>query len=94
MTSTYLKLNSNKTELLLIGTPSILSKNTISSISIVDDVIPVSKKVKSLGVILDSTLSFSNHINNISRTAFFHLRNISRLRTALSQHSTEVLVNT
>ena len=93
MTQNYLKLNSNKTEVLLIGTTTTLQKNDIASVSVGDDVIPVSKHVKSLGVILDSTLSFSNHISNVCRTAFFHLRNISRLRPALTQHSAEVLVN-
>lgn len=94
MTTNYLQINSNKTEVLLIGTPSILSKSNLSSVSIGEDVIPVSKQVKSLGVTLDSNFSFSNHINNVCRTAYFHLRNISRLRPSLSQHSTEVLVNT
>ena len=40
------------------------------------------------------TVPFSNHINNVCRTAYFYLRNNSRLRPALSQHSTQVLVNT
>ncbi len=34
-----------------------------------------------------------SHISNISRSAFFHSRNIARLRSSLSQHSTEVPIH-
>ncbi|KAK5910719.1 hypothetical protein CgunFtcFv8_004957 [Champsocephalus gunnari] len=93
MSRNFLKLKGSKTEALLVGTKTTLSKTSSSPASnlIIDGYsIPFSGQVKSLGVILDSSLSFSPHINNIARTAFFH---ISRLRPSLSQSNTEVLVN-
>ncbi len=33
-----------------------------------------SSTVKNLGVILDSNLTFENHISHVTKTAFFHLK--------------------
>ena len=52
-----------------------------------------SSSVKSLGVIIDPDLSFDTHITNITRTAFLHLRNIAKLRNALSLQDAEKLVH-
>ena len=40
--------------------------------------------VRNLGVISDQELSFNSHVKQISRTAFFHLRNIAQIQHILS----------
>ncbi len=52
-----------------------------------------SSTVKSRGVILDSNLSFENHISHVTKTAFFHLRNIAKLQNKLTVSDAERLVH-
>ena len=39
--------------------------------------------VKNLGVIIDDELSFTSHINHVTKVGFFHLRNIAQIRSYL-----------
>ncbi len=78
MTSNFLLLNSDKTEILLVG-PKNSTQNILDHNLQLDGCTVTSSTVKNLGVILDSNLSFENHISNVTKTAFFHLRNISKL---------------
>ncbi|TWW65029.1 Ankyrin repeat and SOCS box protein 13 [Takifugu flavidus] len=52
-----------------------------------------SHSVRNLGVTFDQNLSFNSHIKLVSRSAFFHLRNITRIRKLLTQHDAEKLVH-
>ncbi|XP_028432891.1 uncharacterized protein LOC114554976 [Perca flavescens] len=92
MTDNFLQLNSSKTEGLLIGTPHQLRSSTLTVYSFAGHDIPLTSPIINLGVRFDPHLSFNTHIQFICKTAFFHLRNISKLRPFLSLSDAEKLV--
>ena len=49
-------------------------------------------QVKNLGVIFDQVMSMRQHVNYTSRTARFHLRNISRIRRYITEESCKLVV--
>ncbi len=52
-----------------------------------------SSSVRNLGVLFDSNLSFDSHVSSIYKTAFFHHKNISKLRPMLSMSNAEMLIH-
>ncbi|XP_010776898.1 uncharacterized protein [Notothenia coriiceps] len=52
-----------------------------------------STEVRNLGVILDTTLSFQAHIKSVTKSAFYHLKNIARIQPSLSDSVAETLVH-
>ncbi len=44
-------------------------------------------------MLFDSNLSFESHVSSICKTAFFHLKNISKLRPMLSTSNAEILIH-
>ncbi|KAL2088141.1 hypothetical protein ACEWY4_016969 [Coilia grayii] len=86
----FLKLNESKTELLLIG-PKDKREALLPSLGNLNQY--VREQVTSLGVILDSDLSLKPHINKVTKTAYFHLRNIAKVRPFLTKKDAEKLVH-
>ncbi|XP_075933638.1 uncharacterized protein LOC142933414 [Anarhichas minor] len=93
MQQNFLKLNCNKSEILIIGPNSLTRSAQPFSLNIDGSIVTPSTQARNLGIILDPTLSFLPHANHITKTAFFHLRNIARLRPSLSSATTEILIH-
>ena len=53
----------------------------------------IKPEVTSLGVVLDSDLNFNSHIKKVTKTAFFHLRNIAKVRPFINQNDAEKCVH-
>ncbi len=80
MTNNFLLLNSEKTEVLIIGPKNHKSNNLEHCLTIDGCSVDSSSSVGNLGVLFDSNLSFDSHVSSICKTAFFHLKYISKLR--------------
>lgn len=93
MQNNFLKLNTEKTEILLVGPKSMLTKPYTFTLNIDDSPVHSTATVKNLGITFDSTLSFDHHIKSVTKTAFFHLRNIARLRPFLPVSDAQTLVH-
>ena len=88
-----LLMNDGKTEFIIIGTKQQLAKVNIDNITIAETNVKPISVAKNLGVWLDSSLSMSTHINKLCSAAFYHLRNIKRIRKYLSRESATILVH-
>ena len=86
-----LKLNKDKTELLVISKH--LPVPTVQEISVVSETICSSQKARNIGVTFDNHFLFNDHIASICKSSFYHLRNISYIRKCLSSTTTEILVH-
>ena len=93
MTQNMLQLNESKTDVILFGTKNILGALDRPSINIGDAVISNSDSVRNLGCVQDSELKLDMHVNQICRSAYYHLRNISKIRRYLPLDVTEQLVH-
>ena len=95
MTNNLLKLNEDKTELIIVTTNySIKEKQNIISLNIGGHTIdPSDDHPKNLGVIFDSTCSLSQHVANTCKTINFNLYSIGKVRKYLDQNTTEMMVN-
>ena len=87
------KLNDNKAEFLIIGTPQQPEKIDIMSICVGNSDIHPVPTARNLGSWFDSRLSMSKHITKICASSFFYLYKIRRIRNYLSQTSTETLIH-
>ncbi len=92
MTRNSLKLNDDKTELIIFQ-PRRSTTTDNQSLVINQNNISSSKEVKNLGVILDSTMSLRQQINSICKASYGQLRLIYQIRKYLNNAATTSLVH-
>ena len=93
-TANMLRLNDNKTELMLVTSRRIKHLHNLpTSITIGNAQIPFKQSVMNLGFKLDCHLTMNAHVSNIARTCYFELRRLASIRRFLTSTATATLVS-
>ena len=87
-----LKMNSDKTEFILIGSRQQLQKCHSKQININSENIAKSETIKYLGAWIDSNLSFKKHITERCKMAMWNLQKLKHIRKFLNQETCHTLV--
>uniref|UniRef100_A0A3B3CU78 Reverse transcriptase domain-containing protein n=1 Tax=Oryzias melastigma TaxID=30732 RepID=A0A3B3CU78_ORYME len=90
MAANFLKLNKDKTEIMIIGPEADRERARLKCQNFGMD---VTSSAKNLGVVFDADLNFKQHILNVTKTAFFHLKNIAKVLPFLTRSSAEILIH-
>lgn len=90
MCQNFLQLNKDKTEIIVFGAKKERLRVTqhLHSLSL-----KTSNKTTNLRVIMDSDLHFDSHIKSVTKLAYYHLKNVARLRGLMSAQDLEKLVH-
>ena len=91
MLSNMLKLNDDKTEVILFQ-PKYKSRQFEFNVVVGDQYFQPSTLVRNLGVFFDDYLTMVKNVNSICRTCYMHLRNIGHIRRCLTIDATKQLV--
>ena len=89
----HLLINPDKTKLLLFGTRQLVSKLTDVTVPFLGQQLRPVSSAKDLGVILDSGLTFNDHILSLSSSLLFSLCQISRIRHLFSKEVLYITIN-
>ena len=80
MSLNKLKLNDDKTELLVIGSGNLSASQLPSFTGTDGSVIQPSRSARNIGVFFDNKLNMERQVSAICKSVFLYIRNISRIR--------------
>ena len=93
-TVNMLKLNDNKTELMLATSKRNKHLHGLpTSITIGNAQFPFKQSVKNFGFTLDCHLTMNSHVSKIARTYYIELRRLASIRRFLTSTATATLVS-
>ena len=89
----FMKINPDKTELLLFYPPSLEKEVLIKGVMFEDQCIRFSESVKNVGVYLDKHLKMDKHVNNVTSHGYKILKDIAKVKKNFSKDHLERLVH-
>jgi hypothetical protein len=89
----FMKINPDKTELMLCRPPSLNSEVIINGMIYDDQCIRFSDSEKNVGVNLDCNLTLDNHVNKVTSHSYKILRDVSQIKKFLSKERLQTLVH-
>ena len=92
MLSNKLKLNKDKSEVLVISS-SYRPRPPLSSVDICNETVSCSPSARNIGVIFDQSLCMVLHVNAVCQSSFFHLRNIGFIRKYLTCDAAKIIIH-
>jgi hypothetical protein len=93
MHQNMLKLNTDKTEVMLFTSRHNLKNLSSLTVSVGDCAINPATSVRNLGVTFDQVMDLQQHVNGICRSAYAQLRNIGQIRCYLTNNATRSLIS-
>jgi hypothetical protein len=93
MNNNMLKLNADKTELIIFSSESNAQSVSNISVSVDSSEIKQSSSVRNLGAFLDSNMKMEKHVNSVCRNTYAQLRQIGHIRQYLTTNATKSLIN-
>ena len=92
MTSNLLSLNPSKTEFLLIGLRQQLAKIPEPSLTLSDStIVSPASSARNLGFIIDPHLNFTDQVSSVTRSCFYHIRDLRRIRPFIDFETARII---
>ena len=92
MACNKLKLNRDKTDFLVIHAKH-RPRPPICDIKIADVRVVPTESARNIGVMFNDVMNHEHQVQYICKVAFFHIRNLAKIRKCLTQKDTETLVH-
>ena len=95
MTTNKLKLNDEKTEIIILSDKSENFPTDLNHLNCAGEEIsiPSANVVRNLGVYFDSNLTMESHIKKVTQSCHFQLKNIGKIRDLIDKDIAHMLVH-
>ena len=93
MRRNFLKLNDDKTDVLLIGSRQQLSKIALHGVTVGESLIAPATAVRDLVAVFDTYMTMVPHVNALYQPARYHIRNVGKIRRFVDRDSCEKIVH-